>query len=166
MKSIQTPAIVFTLLYIGFLLYVGQTAPFLPDRMATHFGIDGQANGWMSRSGYIDFIRLFGLALPAFTIAVGFLTRFLPAWMINIPNRDYWLAPEHRVETYTSVLGYCLWLACLEAGFVGGMHYLTIVANRSTPAHLPSNGLISVLGIFLVGLGFWIVALVRRFRKD
>ncbi len=86
MKSIRTPAILFVLLYIGLLAYIDQTASLLPDRMATHFGIDGQANGWMSRSGYVNFIRLFGLALPAFTIVVGFLTRFLPAGMINIPH--------------------------------------------------------------------------------
>ncbi len=164
-KTIRTPAILVTLLYIGFLVYVGKTASLLPDPMATHFGIEGQANGWMSRFGYITFIRLFGLALPAFTIVVGFLTRFLPASMINIPNRDYWLAPEHRAETYASVLAFCLWVACLEVGFVAGMHYLTIVANRSTPAHLPSNGLVAVLGLFVVGLALWIVALVRRFSK-
>ncbi len=63
------------------------------------------------------------------------------------------------------MLAFCLWLACLEVGFVGGMHYLTIVANRSTPAHLPASGLIAVLGMFLMGLGFRIVALVRRFSK-
>ncbi len=166
MTRIRTPAILFTLLYIGFLLYVDQTALLLPGRVASHFGIDGQANGWMSRSAYIKFIRIFGLALPAFTVAVGFLTRFLPAGMINIPNRDYWLAPEHRAETYSSVLGFCLWLACLEVAFVGGMHYLTIVANRSTPAHLPTSGLVTVLGMFVLGLGLLIVALVRRFRKS
>ncbi len=165
MKLIRTPAILFILLYIGFLLYVDQTASLLSGRVATHFGIDGQANGWMSGSGYINFIRLFGLALPGFTVAIGFLTRFLPAGMINIPNRDYWLAPEHRASTSASVLGSCLWLACLEVGFVGGMHYLTVVANRSTPAHLPSGGLLILLGMFVVGLVLWIVALVSRFRR-
>ncbi len=165
MNSIRTPAILFALLYIGFLLYVDQTASLLPERVATHFGIDGQADGWMSRSGYANFIRIFGLALPVFTVAVGFLTRFLPSWMINIPNRDYWLAPEHRAETYNSVLGFCLWLACMEAGLVGAMHYQTIVANRSIPARLPTSGLVIVLGMFVAGLGLWIVALVRRFRR-
>ncbi len=161
---IRTPAILFIVLYAGFLLYVGQTVPLLPERVATHFGMNGEPNGWMGRPGYSHFIRIFGLTLPAFTVAVGFLIRFLPAWTVNIPNRDYWLAPAHRPETYSALLGFCFWLACLEVGLVGGMHYLTLVANRSAPVHLPSSGLVAVLGLFIVGLLLCVIALVRCFR--
>lgn len=119
----------------------------------------------MSRSGYTTFIVLFGLGLPAFTIAVGYLTRFLPASMVNVPHRDYWLAPQRRPETSAFLLNHCLWLACLELGFVAGMHHLTIQANRGTPVQMPASALLTVLAIFLAGLVTWIVLLVARFRK-
>ncbi len=165
MRFIRTPVILFVLLYAGLLVYVNQTTSMLPDRVATHFGIDGQPNGWMTRSGYIAFISAFGLGLPAFTIIAAFLSRFLPSWMINIPNRDYWLAPERRPYTDAYVLRFCLWLACLEVGLVGGMHYLTVVANRTVPVRMPTGALVTVLAIFVAVLGVWSLALVRRFRN-
>lgn len=44
---------------------------FLPPRVATHFGIGGQANGWMSRKGFAWFSILFPLALSVFIVFVG-----------------------------------------------------------------------------------------------
>jgi hypothetical protein len=44
---------------------------FLPARVATHFGLGGQANGWMSRKTFCWFNTLFPLALSAFIVFVG-----------------------------------------------------------------------------------------------
>lgn len=163
-KTIRTPTILFTLLCLGFLMYVNQTSSLLPERLATHFGAGGQPNGWMSRSGYTTFISLFGMGLPLFVIAICFLCRFLPSWTVNIPNREYWLSPERRSRTYAYLLAHSLWFGCLLVGFVAGMHYLTIQANRSVPVHLATGPMITVLAIFLGGLAIWLVALVRHFQ--
>jgi len=164
MKSIRTSAILFILLCLGFVLYVNQTSSVLPERMATHFGVGGQPNGWMSRSGYVAFIRIFGVGLPWFIVVTFVLCRFLPDWTFNIPNREYWLSPERRSETDEYLLAHGLWLACSLVGFIGGMHYLTIHANRSVPVHLPGDLLLTLLAIFLAVLGIWAVGLVRHFR--
>jgi hypothetical protein len=165
MKPFWVPAIIFLTLYLGFVAYVGATAELLPERAATHFGVNGRADGWMGRAEYTTFISLLGLGLPAFTAVMGLLTRFLPAQFVNIPHRDYWLAPERRPETSAYLLRQCLWLACLLVGFVGWMHYLTIVANRSTPVGMPSQMLWGGLAVFLAGLGVWIALMVAHFRK-
>ena len=164
MKPIRTPAILLILLCLGFLLYVSQTSSMLPERMASHFGIDGQPNGWMCRSGYVVFISLFGVGLPAFVAGLVAFCRFLPDWTVNIPHREHWLSPEHRSQTYDYLLARSLWLACLVVGFVGGMHYLTMLANRSVPVHLPGGLLFMMLAIFLAILGIWSVGLFRHFR--
>jgi uncharacterized membrane protein len=164
MKEIRAPAILLVLLCLGFLLYVSQTSSALPERMATHFEIDGQPNGWMSRSDYVAFISMFGVGLPLFVVAVVVLCRFLPDWTVNIPHREYWLSPERRSQTYDFLLARSLWLACPVVGFVGGMHYLTVLANRSVPVHLPGNLLFMMLALFLAILGIWAVGLVRHFR--
>ena len=105
MRALRTPAVLLILLISGFLLFVNQTASMLPERLATHFGAGGQPNGWMSRSGYTTFISLFGVALPLFVIVICFLCRFLPAWTVNIPNREYWLSPERHSQTYAVSAG-------------------------------------------------------------
>lgn len=38
----------------------------MPETMATHFGISGDANGWMSKGAFLIFIILFSLGLPLF----------------------------------------------------------------------------------------------------
>ncbi len=164
-KPIWASAIFLGFLCCGFVAYVGQTAGQLPVQVASHFGGGGQPNGWMSRSGYTNFMILFGLGLPAFTVAVGYLTRFVPTSMVNIPHGNYWLAPERRPETSAFLLNHCVWLACLEVGFVAGMHYLTILANGSVPVRMPMGALVTVLAVFLAGLVIWIFSLVAHFRK-
>ena len=165
MKTIRTPAILLGLLYLGLVLWVSLSMPLLPGRVATHFGMGGRPNGWVSRDGYRVFILLFGLGMPTFTTLLGFLTRFFPAWTVNVPNREYWLAPERRSATDAHVLRHCLWLACLEVAFVGGIHYLTILANNAVPVHMPNGTFLAILGVFLASVALWIVSLVGRFRK-
>jgi serine/threonine-protein kinase len=165
MKMIYPAFGLLLILCLGFLLYVRQTEALLPLRLASHFDAAGQPNGWMNRSSYTSFIAIFGLGLPAFTVAMGFLTRLMPAWAINVPNRDYWLAPERRKDLNEFVLLHCVWLACLEVGLVGALHYLTIVANNSKPVRMPGSGIMLVLGLFLTAIGLWAFALVWHFRS-
>ena len=157
------PAAVLLALWILFLWYLAHSAVELPERVATHFSLSGEANGWMSRAGAIAFMRAMGLGLPLFIVLVAGLLRLLPASMINIPNREYWLAPERRARTVSVMFRQMLWLACLLVGFLGGLHYLTVRANQTVPAHMPGKLLLAVTLCFLAGLGIWIVSLIRSF---
>jgi hypothetical protein len=165
MKPVRPPAILFILLCLGYLLYLNQTLSLLPERVASHFDVGGQPNGWMTRSGYMTFMGIFGLGLPLFVVVLCFLSRFLPDWTFNLPHREFWLSPEQRSQTYEYLLARSLWLACPLVGFVGGTHYLTIQANCSVPVHLPSGPLLTLLAIFLAGVALWVVGLVRHFRN-
>jgi serine/threonine-protein kinase len=165
MKRLIPPAAFLFLSAIGLAIDVSVTAPQMPPQVATHFGFNGEPDGWMTPSSYGVFILCFGLGLPAFTTALGFLSRFLPAWTINIPNKDYWLAPERRPLMNSYLLQHLLWLAALELCFVGGLHHLTIQANRSVPVHMPQRALIILMGVFFLLMTVWMVSLFRHFRR-
>src|SRR3954468_21478203 len=109
MKSRPTPALILGLLYLCFLGYLISSAPQLPDRVATHFGAGGEPDGWMSRSSHLLFMGVFGLAFPLFVVGLFFILRFLPDSGLNIPHRDYWLAPERRSETFAYLFRHSLW---------------------------------------------------------
>ena len=51
----------FLLLYLALVVSLCVSAQWLPPRMASHFGAEGRANDWMSRSVYLAFSG----ALPA-----------------------------------------------------------------------------------------------------
>ncbi len=165
MTSRLVPTILLVLLLSGYLALVYGSAASLPDRVATHFGLNGEPNGWMSRSAYLNFIAAMGVALPLFIVAISFLSRFFPVGFVNVPHKEFWLAPARREETQEALFARSLWLACLIVLFFGALHYTTLVANRNVPVRLPAQLLFPVLGVFVIGIGVWVIALYRRFRR-
>ncbi len=165
MKSIRIPLFLLFLLYICFLGYWAWSGTQLPDRVATHFDGPGQPNGWMSRANNQAFTLVFGLAFPLFIVGLTYATRFLPSSLVNIPNRQYWLVPERKQETSDYLVRHSLWLACLLVGFVTGIQYSIVQANKQSPPHLSSSTLLQVLAPFLAAVVVWLVVLFHHFRR-
>jgi hypothetical protein len=103
-----------------FLLFVACAAVFvwvtgltLPNLVASHFGAEGAANGFMPRSFYIGFMLVVIIGLPALLVVVTWFALGSSSARINLPNRDYWLAPERRTETLATLI----WLKVLFGRF-------------------------------------------------
>jgi serine/threonine-protein kinase len=163
MKSVRTPLLVFVLLYVCFGIFVWLSVGALPPRVATHFGAGGQPNGWMSRQGYLRFTLIFGLAFPLFPALLLSLTRFLPDSCINLPNRDYWLAPERRKETFGFFSRQFVWLSCAMICFVSAMHFLVVHANGVPAPRLPGSWVFAAVVCFILAVLVWISRLLLHF---
>ncbi len=145
--------------------YIAATAGQLPSQVASHFGADDAPNGWMSRDGYLLFMLAFGVGLPAVVAgSIAFLPRMWPN-AINIPHREYWLAPAHRQQAIDTLGAYGAFLGCLLSLFLAGIHHVVVEANRATPAALPAGLFFTVLGVFGLALVVWIGSLARQFRR-
>jgi uncharacterized membrane protein len=165
MKTRRTPTLAFSFLYLVFLGCLVLTAGSLPERVATHFDLGGQPNGWMDRSTHLAFIAGFGLVLPLVIVVVCFALRFAPDSSINIPHRECWLAPERRAETISFVFRHSLWLACGTVAFVTGVHLLIVQANRQIPAQLPLAPILAWAGCLIVGIAVWAGLMLRHFKR-
>jgi ABC-type Fe3+ transport system permease subunit len=152
------------LLHLGFLGYVGLSTGQMPERVASHFNAAGEPDSWMTRAVHLQFMAVFGTAFPVAILVICYLVRFLPDGLINIPHREYWLAPERRLRTVEDLFRHSVWFACLGVGFMGGVHFLVLRANTRHPPHLSVTLLLAVTGCFIVGLLWWIVTLLRHFR--
>jgi TRAP-type C4-dicarboxylate transport system permease small subunit len=142
------------------------TTRYLPDRVATHFGAGGQANGWMSRDGYLLFMLAFMVGISSLvSFLVGTLPRKYPQWT-NVPNRDYWLAPARRDESLGYLATHGKRLGALIVMMMLGMHYVILKANAVQPPTLPGATFSAVLFGFALALIWWIVRLYRRFPKQ
>jgi RNA polymerase sigma factor (sigma-70 family) len=141
------------------------SAIFSQGMVASHFDSAGQANAWMDRSTYLIFSIAVGIGLPVFIIGGGYVLRFLPDkyGMLNIPHRDYWLAPERRDETFKCIFRFFLRVGCLEAIFLVGFQLLMVQANRQTPPHLSMSLVWGLTGCFLTIVAVWLGALIRHF---
>jgi uncharacterized membrane protein len=165
MKKDAVPFVVLGLFCAGYLIFIAGSASLLPERVASHFGVGGQADGWMNRSTDLAFFGGLGVGLPLFFIVLSLLTGLMPARFVNLPHREYWLAPERRAQTRTYILRQMVWMSCWMVLFLAGIHYLTILANRVTPPHLPMDLLLTLSGGFLFGVVGWSIVFTRHFLK-
>ncbi|HEU6446864.1 MAG TPA: DUF1648 domain-containing protein [Verrucomicrobiae bacterium] len=163
-KNVVVPLVALLVLSGGYLLLVTALASQLPERVAIHFGAGGNADGWMPREQGIAFFRMLTF-VPAIFVILAMLMKWMPAWTFNLPNRDYWLAPERRDETIEAIAGQLIWIGCLMTLFMAGIFGLTIVANRLTPPHLPMDLFAALLTCFIGGTIVWTILFMRRFRK-
>ena len=158
------PALLVYLLVFAsvFIIYTSQH---LPETVATHFGPDQQANGWMSRMGYIIFMLAFTVGMAMLiTVFTGAFPAKYPQWT-NLPNRDHWLAPQRMPESFSYLAAHGRRLAYLIVMMMLGMHYTILLANQMQPPRLPGPVFTSVLISFALALIWWIVRLYRRFPK-
>lgn len=156
-----------------FALYVACAAVFvwftsvgLPPLVASHFGAGGAANGFMARNFYARFMLAFVIGLPGFLVLVAWYAVGSDKARLNLPNRDYWLAPERRAATVASLRAGILWFGVLLVAFLCYAHALVVVANGVQPPRLPQSWFIGGLVIFFVVLIIAVRTFLRRFRRD
>jgi tRNA A-37 threonylcarbamoyl transferase component Bud32/thioredoxin-like negative regulator of GroEL len=162
--SSTIPLLVFAVVFGVYAFYLASTFEQLPERPAVHFGFAGKPDRWMSRSGYLGW----GAVFPLFFVGLFWLVSQFAKWcpaLVNIPRKDYWLAPERCAQTATFLFRRLLWLASIETVFFGALHGLVVAANRQTPPQLPLAPLtIWIIAFFLVIL-MWIVTLMARLAE-
>jgi len=154
--------IVLYALFAGSLLYA---AGALPQRVATHFGWHGEADGWMSKEADLLLMAAVGVGLPLFLIGICYATRFFPARLVNLPNHDYWLAPERRKETAARVASRAVWLACMMLTFLTVLHLLVVFANQKPSPQLSTPLVLGLGACFIVGAAFWVRKLFQDFNR-
>lgn len=163
MSTNRLPIVVLITALLAFALSLVWSYGQLPAQVATHFNAAGQANDWMSREMHLTCMAAIGLGLPILMVGVFYAIRWLPMAIVNMPHREYWLAPERRLATSAVLLQFGLWFASFESLFFLAIHILVVQANRAQPATL-SNAVWILLVAFLAFVGVWLFLFWRTFR--
>lgn len=140
-------ALTFATMLLGLMLQMWYY-PQLPERMATHFGVDGTPNGWMSRNSAALFQCALQVLLPLLFAGIAWVLPRFPNSMINLPNREYWLAPERRdgALAHMATMLLAVGLAC--SIFIAAIAHLVFEANRNN-APLASGPFLILFVCFL-----------------
>jgi uncharacterized membrane protein len=152
------------LLVAGGAVFVWLTAAALPPVVASHFDASGVANGAMPRSFYTRFMLALMIGLPVL-FAVISRAIAMPGARINLPNRDYWLAPERRDQTISYLRTHLARVSMVLVVFLCYVHWLVVRANAVQPPHLSNRAILVALGALLVFALIWTRLLVRRFSN-
>jgi len=165
MSGTQIPRILFFAIVLAAIAQCVHDFPLLPDRMASHFGASGMPNGWMTKSQF--FITFAVTLLPALLVEFWVSRRIAnkPDAKLNLPNKEYWLSPERRAETFGYFESFFAWYGCAFLFVVVFAMGLAMRANFDTPPVLPTGPIVSVIGGFVLFNVAAIVAMLRRFAK-
>ena len=144
--------------------FVWWTSQALPETVASHFALSGEADGFSARADYVA-------TMMEMVVLVPLLPALLPGALLrggaglNIPDREYWLASERKDATLAFVRVHGLWLAGALALFLGFVHFLTVEANAQKPPVLSNGGFVAGLVMFLGLTAVWVWLLFARFRR-
>jgi uncharacterized membrane protein len=161
----RLPKLIFVLLVLYASIHFSYYYPQLPGVVASHFDGRGAPNGWQTKPAF--FVVFVGVSVLAVVIGFGIpqIITVLPAQLINLPNKRYWLAPEHVAETTEFLTAYFAWFACavylvmiltFDYAIQSNLH----PQNRPDPARMWY-----ILAGFLLFVLFWIVRMLAKFFR-
>ena len=162
MPGTRLPRILFLAIVLAAIGQCVHDFPLLPDRLASHFNASGMPNGWMPKS---QFMFLYAVVfLPALAIEFWVSSRIAdkPVSKLNLPNKEFWLAPERRTETFAFFASFFAWYGCVFLFVMEFAMGLAMRANFDSPPRLPTGPIVSDIAGFVL---FNVVAVITMFRR-
>jgi uncharacterized membrane protein len=118
--------------------------------MASHFNGVGDANGWSSKAFFFGLTGFVLVLLTTFFAILPAWIQQMPARLINLPNKDYWLAPERREATMARMAAALTWFGCATVIFLNAVTWLVIRVNLGLYPALPSSTMWALIAVFLL----------------
>jgi uncharacterized membrane protein len=152
-------AIVWGLAFLGMVGYLMFIQSDLPDRLAVHFDINGNPNGFQTKEVFIDTFLIFITLMNGAFLAIFFGVQYLPTALINIPWKQYWFATDERkvvaFEKLRAVMGLTGIFICAAFLFTEQVIYQANTKNAlfEIPINAGVFGIL-VLSVFFIALVF------------
>lgn len=134
----------------------------LPAMVASHFDASGRPNAWMHRSAFAWFSAVLLTIVCSVTFVAPLLVAKLPPSLVNLPNKNYWLAPERKAETVRRFCARMEWFGVALLGFIAFVYELVFEANAAGRGLANGPFLIALIAFIVVAV-IWLVSLYRAF---
>ena len=136
----------------------------MPDPMATHFGTDHLADGFMSPAGYAVFMSGLVVLIAVIFLGMPRIAHRMPAWMWSFPNRKFWLSEEHRPETIRRLCSHFEVIGLAAMLFFLLTQWQVFHANQTAPPQLNPTLFWLSLAAFLTAAITLSIRMTRSFR--
>lgn len=165
MGSMRAPVLVILVLLALGAIQLAHYVPRLPETVAVHFDTSGAPNSWNSRTQFAITLASLEVLMAVIGLAGALLMKRIPASMLNIPNREFWLAPERREKTISFVAEQLVWIEAITLAFVLVVGQAVILAHlRAGPPEL-SRSFLLVLPVLGLALAFVLIRILKRFGR-
>jgi uncharacterized membrane protein len=138
--------------------------PKLPATVASHFNTAGMANSLEPKQLFLELYAIVMLCIAAVYFVMPRLIFSLPAGLINIPNKAYWLAPQRRAETMEFFVDHFAILGAGTLALFVTIFQLAIAANLTTTPTFSSPAAFGLFAAYFVFAVIWLALLFVRFR--
>lgn len=145
---------------LNFIVYTNS-----PDRVAGQFGADGRPTSWMSKKA--NFFLMQGTEILLFLLFY-FLPKLIvrmPVGWINMPHRDFWLAPENLEETKAKLTVLMAEMGVYLFIFFGALTLIIYRAHQSEIIRIHMPKFWMSLAVFLGLTVYWCVKFYNAFKK-
>ncbi len=167
------------LLALALFVQVAYWWPQLPERIASHFDLDNRVNGWMSRTEFLAVTLGLDVFMAGMFLVLPLLLEKIPDALINLPHKDYWLAPPHRAESLAHMASGLLAIGCttllLLLVIFQGLFALNAEIARGTGGDASGSGAVAapdlstpflpLMGAYLFAMMAVVTWMLWRFRK-
>jgi len=135
----------------------------LPDKIATHFGPSGAADGWGTRAGYVAFDVIISAAL---VLGLPMLARLILAGSgvgLNIPHKEFWLRPENRPLLRGRLTGDMLFIGGATGLLLSWVDIEVVRANTLVPPAMGGTEWIPISLFVVAILGYTVWMATKRY---
>ena len=139
--------------------------PILPDELAVHFNTQGVPDRWDSKDSFMLTYSIIEAIVVGFGIVLALMLDRIPAWMVNIPHREYWLAPERREKSAEFLGNQLMWIEAVSLLFLIAIAQLIYTKNLGDPPPRLSNDFWYILVPFVAAMVWFSVRIIMRFRE-
>ena len=158
------PSRVILLFFIGvFVAQIFYYYPNLPEMMASHFNGYGAPDGFASKQSFVLLEGVILLVIIFEFALLPLLIEKMPDSLINLPNKDFWLAKERRAVAFLILRCYFEWLSLALLVLFIAVNGLVFRANINH-TNLPPLEMWLILGAFLVFVLAWMIKFIRQFK--
>lgn len=138
--------------------------PALPLKVASHFNVNGRPDSWMNKSSFVAFHAFIIAAISAMFFLTGFFLRKIPVALLNLPNKDYWLMPEKREDTYSFFQSFLFWFADITLIFFLFLFQNIYLYATNHTVNLGSSFFYYII-VYLICIGITGYLFIRHFIK-
>ncbi len=163
--DIRLPRVTFILLALYAAIHFPSYYSQLPAVVASHFNGRGVANGWQTKPAF--FTVFVGVSVLAAVVGFGLprIIMAVPVELINLPNKQYWLAPERLAETQEFFSTYFAWFGC-AVFLIVILTFDYAVQSNLHPENQPDPARMwYMLAGFLVFMIGWIIRMLMKFLR-
>ncbi len=133
--------------------------------VASHFDGRSVPNGWQPRQAFFGVVVVVSVVVAVIGFAIPKMIAVLSPQLINLPNKNHWLAPERLAETMAFLKANFAWFACALFLFNILVFDYAIQINLH-PHHPPDPARFwYLLAGFLLFTIVWTVRMITKFLR-